>query len=42
MQSLIQILKVNEVKKGVSRKSGNPYEIRDAECLLLNEDGSIG
>jgi hypothetical protein len=41
MHSIIQILKVNELKKGVSKKTGNDYEIQDAECLLLNDDGSV-
>lgn len=41
MRSIIQILKVNEMKKGVSRKTGNPYEMQDAECLILNDDGSV-
>lgn len=41
MQSILQILKVNELKKGVSRKTGNPYEMQDCECLILNDDGSI-
>lgn len=40
MQAIIQILKVNEVKKGVSKKTGNPYELQDAECVLLNDDGT--
>lgn len=41
MQSIIQILKLNEIKSGVSKKTGNPYEMQDAECLLLKEDGSV-
>ncbi|RYE81478.1 MAG: hypothetical protein EOO80_01010 [Oxalobacteraceae bacterium] len=40
MQSIIQILKLNEVRKGVSSKTGRPYEMQDAECLLLNDDGT--
>ncbi|MBB4842208.1 hypothetical protein HNP55_000703 [Paucibacter oligotrophus] len=42
MQSIIQILKVNDLKSGISKKTGNPYEMQDAEALLLNDDGSIG
>ncbi|MCE4555012.1 hypothetical protein [Pelomonas cellulosilytica] len=42
MQSIVQILKVNEVKKGTSKKTGNPYEMQDAECILLNDDGTVG
>lgn len=41
MQSLIQILKMNEPKTGVSGKTGKPYDMQDAECLLLNDDGSL-
>ena len=38
--SLIQVLKVNEVVKGVS-KAGNAYERHSAECLLLDEKGGV-
>lgn len=38
MQSILQIIKVNETKSGV--KDGRPWEIQDAECILLNEDGT--
>lgn len=41
MQSVIQVLKVNEVRKGISRKTQNPYEMQDAECLLLTAEGTI-
>lgn len=41
MQSIIQVLKVNDLKSGISRKTGNPYEIQDAECILLKDDGSV-
>jgi hypothetical protein len=37
--SFIQIIKVNEARKGVSKKTGNPYEMQDAECMLLDETG---
>jgi hypothetical protein len=40
MQSLIQIIKVNEPRSGVARLSGKPYTMQDAECLLLNDDGT--
>ena len=43
MQSIIQILKVNELRKGISAKThqtmGNP---ENAECILINADGSVG
>jgi hypothetical protein len=41
MQSIIQILKVNDLKKGTSAKTGKPYEMQDAECLLLTADGAV-
>lgn len=40
MQAVIQILKVNELKTGVSAKTGKPYEVQDAECVLLDEHGN--
>lgn len=39
MQSIIQILKLNEARSG--EKNGRKWEMQDAECLLLNEDGSV-
>ena len=41
MQSIIQVLKVNEVKSGTSKKTGQPYEMQDAECLLLDDKGEV-
>lgn len=41
MQSILRILKVNDVRSGVGRESGRPYEMQDAECLLLTDDGVI-
>lgn len=41
MQSIIQILKLNDLKSGISKKTGNPYEMQDAECLLLTQDGQV-
>lgn len=41
MQSLIEILKLNDPKTGTSAKTGKPYDMQDAECLLLNDDGSV-
>jgi len=42
MQSILQILKINDPKTGVSKKTGNPYDMQDCECLLINDDGSVG
>lgn len=41
MQSIIQILKLNEPKTGISQKNGKAYDMQDAECLLLKDDGSV-
>jgi len=41
MQSIIRILKLNEPKKGISAKTGRPYDMQDAECLLLKDTGEI-
>lgn len=41
MNHLIQILKVNAVRNGVSKKSGKAYSMQDAECAVLNEQGAI-
>jgi len=40
MQTIIQILKVNEARSG--EKNGRKWEMQDAECILLNDDGSVG
>lgn len=41
LTSIIRVLKLNEARKGVSQKTGKPYEMQDAECLLLTADGEI-
>ena len=41
MQSILQIIKLNEPKKGVSKKTGNEYDMQDAECILLAPDGTV-
>ena len=37
----LQILKLNEVRKGIGKASGNPYEMQDAECLILTDAGEV-
>lgn len=37
--SIIQIVKLNEARSGV--KDGRPWEMQDAECLLLTADGQV-
>jgi hypothetical protein len=39
LNSFLQILAVSDVKKGTSKKTGNPYEIQEAECLMLDDNG---
>lgn len=39
MQSLIQIIKVGELKD--KTYEGRSYQTQEAECLLLNDDGSV-
>lgn len=41
MQSILQILKLNDVREGVSQKNGKPYRMQDAECLILKETGEV-
>lgn len=41
MQSILQILKLNEVREGVSQKNGKPYRMQDAECLILKDTGEV-
>ena len=38
LSALIQIIKVNDLKSGT--KDGRNWELQDAECLLLNDDGT--
>ena len=39
--STIQVLKVNEVEKGISKKTGSPWERHTAECVCLDDAGGI-
>lgn len=41
MQSTIQIFKLDEVKKGVSKRTGNPYEIHTAQAALIDVAGNV-
>lgn len=40
--SIIQILKVNELREGKARVTGNDYRIQDCECILLTDAGEVG
>lgn len=35
--SIIKIIKVNELRNGV--KDGRPWQMQDAECILMDENG---
>lgn len=39
MQSIVQILKVNEARSGI--KNDRKWEMQDAECLLLTPEGVV-
>lgn len=41
MHSLIQILKVNEPRSGISEKSKKPWTMQEAEVALVDENGEI-
>lgn len=41
MQSTVQIFKVDEVKRGTSKKTGNPYEIHTAQAALIDAAGNV-
>lgn len=40
MQSILEILVVN-TKSGNSKKTGQPYSIPEAQCVLKNDDGTV-
>lgn len=39
--SLIRVIKVNDVRKGVSSITRKPYEMQDASCIVLDELGNV-
>ena len=39
--STVQVLKINPVESGVSKKTQQPWERHTAECMLLTDDGEI-
>jgi hypothetical protein len=41
MQSILEILVINS-KSGTAKKTGLPYTINEAHCVLRNADGSAG
>lgn len=41
MNVFLQILKVNELRKGIGKVSKEPYEMQDAECIILSDTGEV-
>lgn len=41
MNVFLQILKLNPIREGVGKLSGNPYKMQDAECLILDDKGDV-
>lgn len=41
MQSILEILVVT-IKAGNAKKTGQPYSISEAHCILKNDDGTPG
>lgn len=39
--TLIHILKINELRKGVGKASGKPYEMQDCETMILDASGQV-
>jgi hypothetical protein len=39
MQTILHILKLNAPRTGVSKTTGRPYDMQDAECVIYNDDG---
>ena len=41
MNVFLHILKVNPIREGTGKASGNPYRMQDAECMILDEKGDV-
>jgi hypothetical protein len=41
MNVFLQILKINPIREGVGKQSGNAYRMQDAECLILDDQGNV-
>jgi len=41
MNVFLQILKLNPIREGIGRQSGQPYRMQDAECLILDDKGDV-
>src|SRR5471030_488997 len=41
MNVFLQILKLNPIREGTGKVSGNPYRMQDAECMILDDKGEV-
>ena len=41
MNVFLHILKVNPIREGVSKTSGQPWKMQDAECMILDDKGDV-
>ncbi len=41
MCTTLQILKINPIKSGIAKATQKPYEWHTAECVLLDDAGSV-
>lgn len=39
--SIVEILKVNEARTGTSQKTGKPWAMQEAECILRDQEGGV-
>lgn len=39
--SILQIVSLDPLQKGISARTKKPYEVQTAQCLLLNENGGV-
>lgn len=40
LTSIVNIIKVNDKRSGISQRTNRPWEMQDAECILLDETGA--
>ncbi len=41
MNVFLEILKLNPIREGVGKQSGQPYRMQDAECMILDDKGEV-
>lgn len=42
MKSIIRVLVVTPSRSGISSKTQKPYEMQDAQCIMIGDDGVLG